>query len=79
MLNSPYVELTLRIILIENSNIFKHCEGSSIDEIIDDLIAQIEFFKDTSNFIFAHFFDVHHKQKMHDRLSDFIYQSDKKF
>ncbi len=76
---SPYVRINPTYNFDRGVDIFKHCEGSSADEIIDDLIAQIEFFKDTSNFIFAHFFDVHHKQKMHDRLSDFIYQSEKNF
>jgi len=71
---SPYVRINPTYNFDRGVDIFKYCEDNSADEIIDSLISQIEFFKDTSNFIFAHLFDVHHKLKNHDRLADFIYQ-----
>jgi len=76
---SPYARINPTYSFDRGVDVFKFCENSSSDEMVDKIISQIEFFKESSNFIFAHIFDSHHKLKGHDRIADFIYQGEKNF
>ena len=76
---SPYVRINPTYAFDRGVDIFRFCENSTTDEIIDNLISQIEFFKDTSNFIFAHFFDAHHRIKTYDSVADYLHQPEKNY
>jgi len=68
---SPYIRINPTYNFDRGVDIFKHCEKESADEIIDNVIAQIEMFNTSSNFIFIHLFDVHHVVKGFNRIADY--------
>ncbi len=71
---SPYQRINPTYDFDRGVDILRYCEKQSSDELIDNIISQIEMFKDTSNFIFAHSFDTHGAVKDYHRLSDFAYE-----
>ena len=48
-------------------------------EILDEVISHIEYFKETSNFIFAHLMDMHHLAKGFKEIYDFTNFPDKNY
>ena len=70
---SPYQRINPTYDFDRGVDILRYCERQSSDELIDNIIAQIEMFKDTSNFIFAHSFDTHGAVKDFHRIGDFAY------
>ena len=52
-------------------DIFKYSKNHTAEEIIEDIIGQIEMFKNNSNFIYAHIFDTHSPAKNFHRISEF--------
>ena len=69
---SPYARVNPTYNFDKGVDLFKYCHNESADEIIDNIISQLEMFKDKSNFIFAHLFDLHHNLKNFNRLSDYV-------
>jgi len=69
---SPYNRINPTYNFDKGVDIFKFCKDESADEIVDNIISQIEMFDNSSNFIFAHLFDVHHNVKGFKRLSDYV-------
>ena len=69
---SPYGRVNPTYNFDKGTDLFKYCQNESADEIIDNIISQLEMFKDKSNFIFAHLFDLHHNVKNFNRLSDYV-------
>ena len=68
---SPYIRINPTYNFDRGVDIFKHCGEESADEIIDSIIAQLEMFNESSNFIFAHLFDAHHVVKGFNRIADY--------
>ena len=68
---SPYVRINPTYNFDRGVDILKHCGEASTDEIIDDVIAQLEMFNASSNFIFVHLFDAHHVVKGFNRIADY--------
>ena len=68
---SPYVRINPTYDFDRGVDILKYCREESADEIVDNVIAQLEMFKSSSNFIFAHLFDAHHVIKGFNRIADY--------
>ena len=45
---------------IEGVDIFRYCKNQRAPEVVDNMIAHIEMFKEKSNFIIGHLLDGHH-------------------
>ena len=58
---SPYIRLNPTYNFDRGVDFFNFCENQNATKIIDKIISQIETFSDCSNFICAHFFDIHGK------------------
>lgn len=65
---SPYRRINPSYGYERGINIFKYCRFYDTAQIMENIISQIEMFKNTSNLIFAHFFDTHGAIKNHIRL-----------
>ena len=76
---SPYVRINPTYEFEKGVDIFKHCEKHNTSEIIDNIIAQIEMFDNTSNLIFSHFFDTHGPIKDYIRLNEYSSFPDKNY
>lgn len=76
---SPYARVNPTYNFDRGVDIFKNFTNSSTDEIVDEIISQIQFFDSSSNLVFAHLMDAHHRIKGHDRLSDFIFFPDNNY
>ena len=76
---SPYLRVNPTYGSSRGVDFFKFCSGQTADEMVENIIAQLNLFKDSSNFIFAHFFDSHGPQKKHVRLSEASYFPEKNY
>jgi len=68
---SPYDRINPSYEFNKGVDLFKYCKEQNTNEIIDDIIAQLEMFNESSNFIFAHLFDVHSKARYFNEISDY--------
>ena len=68
---SPYSRINPTYNFDRGVDILKYCKEESADEIIDNVIAQLEMFNASSNFIFIHLFDAHHVIKGFNRIADY--------
>ena len=68
---SPYPRINPTYNFDRGVDILKYCKEESADEIIDNVIAQLEMFNASSNFIFIHLFDAHHVIKGFNRIADY--------
>ena len=76
---SPYVRINPTYGSDKGVDIFKYCPNASADELVENIISQLTLFKETSNFIVAHFLDGHGLQKKFARMSESAFFSDKNF
>ena len=76
---SPYVRINPTYNFNRGVDIFKFCEDQDSNSLIDDIISHLETFKDKSNFIFTHLFDLHHNLKGFNDLSDYAYFDEKNY
>jgi len=68
---SPYDRINPSYEFNKGVDLFKYCKEQNTNEIVDDVIAQLEMFNESSNFIFAHLFDVHSKARHFNEISDY--------
>ncbi len=76
---SPYVRINPTYDFHKGVDIFKHCEFNTAEQILENVISQLEFFKDGSNFIFAHLFDTHSPAKNTMEMSEFVNHPEKNY
>ena len=76
---SPYVRINPTYNFDRGVDILKFCEFENTNEITQNIINQLELFSDSSNFIFAHLFDVHGNQKGFNDIGDYAYFDDKNY
>ena len=69
---SPYVRINPTYNFHKGVDIFKHCEFNTAEQILENVISQLEFFKEGSNFIFGHLFDTHSPVKNTLEISEFL-------
>lgn len=65
--------------LLNNIDIFKHCDQEKGENIVEYVKGQLELFKDTSNFIFLHLLDGHHVMDTGLKKSNFAFQNPKHY
>ena len=61
--------------LLNNIDIFKHCDQEKGEAIVEHVKGQLELFKDTSNFIFLHLLDGHHVMDTGTKMSNYAFQN----
>ncbi len=76
---SPYLRINPTYGHDRGVDIFKHCIENSVDEILENVRSQLEFFNNHSNFIIAHIFDTHGPTKKYLRLSEQSLSGDKNY
>ena len=76
---SPYVRINPTYNFHHGVDIFKHCQFNTAEQILENVISQLEFFKDGSNFIFAHLFDTHSPAKNIMEISEFVNHPEKNY
>ncbi len=76
---SPYIRINPTYAHDKDVDIFKFCRECSVDEILDNVSSQIEFFNNNSNFVIAHIFDSKGPTKKYLRLSEQSESSDKNY
>ena len=77
---SPYLRLNPTYNFDKGVDFFNYCENQNANIIIDKIISQIETFKECSNFICAHFFDIHGKSPDYiPERSEYAYLNDNNY